>query len=77
MDEPTAQKQPDGRCIQHREREFYAGKGKEYHTKEFRPKDGRKQARCALEIHQYFVDDTQCEMPLLECLITEPITVGK
>ena len=25
MDEPTIETQPDGRCIQHREREFYAG----------------------------------------------------
>ncbi|CRH74919.1 Uncharacterised protein [Chlamydia trachomatis] len=25
MDEPTAQKQPDGRCVQHGERELYAG----------------------------------------------------
>ena len=25
MDEPTTQKQPDGRCIQHRKREFHAG----------------------------------------------------
>ena len=25
MDEPTVEAQPDGRCIQQREREFYAG----------------------------------------------------
>ena len=54
-----------------------AGQGKKYHTKEFCPKDGGEQSRCALKVHQYLIDDTKRKVPLVKRLVTEPITVGK
>jgi len=53
------------------------GQGKKHYTKEFRPKDGREQSRGALEVHQYLVDDTEREVPLLKRFVAEPITVDK
>ena len=42
-----------------------------------RPKDGRKQACGTLEVHQYLVDDTEREVPLVKRFVAEPITVDK
>ena len=56
---------------------FLNMKEQEIPHKKVSSKDGREQSRGALEVHQYLVDDTECEVPLLKRLIAEPITVNQ